>query len=69
MNLQAYNKATIREARLRKVAETAGADRAIALANLHRAGWSYGEIAKETGISRSRVQQLVERGRAAAYED
>lgn len=38
--------------------------RARALAELHVEGWSYGRIAEATGLSRARVQQLVERGRA-----
>lgn len=37
--------------------------RARCLAELHVDGWSYARIAEATGISRARVQQLVERGR------
>jgi DNA-directed RNA polymerase specialized sigma24 family protein len=36
--------------------------RARCLAELNVDGWSYGKIARETGLSRARVQQLVERG-------
>jgi DNA-directed RNA polymerase specialized sigma24 family protein len=37
--------------------------RARCLAELHVDGWSYARIAGSTGLSRARVQQLVERGR------
>lgn len=40
--------------------------RARALAELHVEGWSYAKIAAETGLTRARVQQLVERGREVA---
>ena len=40
--------------------------RARCLAELHTDGWSYARIAQETGLSRARVQQLVERGRDVA---
>jgi DNA-directed RNA polymerase specialized sigma24 family protein len=36
--------------------------RARCLAELHVDGWTYAKIAQETGLSRSRVQKLVERG-------
>ena len=36
--------------------------RARCLAELHYDGWSYAKIAEAVGISRARVQQLVERG-------
>jgi DNA-directed RNA polymerase specialized sigma24 family protein len=36
--------------------------RARCLAELHIDGWSYARIGQATGLSRSRVQQLVERG-------
>lgn len=57
----AYHKATEREARLRKAADQAAAERASELAKMHRSGMSYAEIAETTGLSRSRVQQLVEK--------
>lgn len=56
-----YQKATEREARLRKAADEAAAERAVELAKMHRSGMSYGKIAAATGLSRSRVQQLVEK--------
>jgi hypothetical protein len=37
--------------------------RAAAVAELHRAGASYAAIAGTTGLTRARVQQLVEAGR------
>lgn len=61
--IQTYLEATEREIRLRQAAEEAAADRSQALAQLHRSGMSYGKIADATGLSRSRVQQLVERYR------
>lgn len=36
--------------------------RARCLAELHHDGWSHAKIAEAVGISRSRAQQLVERG-------
>lgn len=57
-----YHKATEREARLRKAADEAAAERASELAKMHRSGLSYAKIAKATGLSRSRVQQLTEKG-------
>ncbi|MGV7251943.1 helix-turn-helix domain-containing protein [Mycobacterium kansasii] len=36
--------------------------RARCLAELHADGWSYATIAAATGLSRARVQQLVQRG-------
>lgn len=45
---------------------TVAADaRAKALSDLHDLGWSYQRIATEIGLTRARVQQLVERGRTA----
>lgn len=58
-----YRKATEREARLRKAADQAAAVRSTELTRMHQGGMSYGKIAKATGLSRSRVQQLVERSR------
>ena len=37
--------------------------RCIALAAINKAGHSYGRIAAEIGLSRSRVQAMVEKGR------
>lgn len=61
--IETYLEATKREIRLRQAAEEAAAERSKALAELHRSGMSYGKIADATGLSRSRVQQLVERYR------
>lgn len=55
-----YHKATEREARLRQAADKAAAERASELAKMHQT-MSYAEIAEATGLSRSRIQQLVER--------
>lgn len=57
-----YRRATAKEARLREQANKAADDRARNLAAMHVVGMSYGQIAEETDLSRSRVQQLVERG-------
>lgn len=38
--------------------------RASAVAELHRSGSSYAQIASTTGLTRARVQQLVEAGRS-----
>lgn len=56
-----YLEATEREARLREAADEAASERALIVADMHRAGMSYGKIAEQIGLSRSRVQQLVER--------
>lgn len=61
-SLTKYRQASGKEARLRMEADLASADRVVALAEMHQAGMSYGKIAEATGLSRSRVQQLVERG-------
>lgn len=60
--LTKYQRATEREARLRVRADQAALERATAVAEIHAYGLSYAEIADNTGLSRSRVQQLVERG-------
>lgn len=39
--------------------------KAKALNDLHELGWSYQRIGTEIGLTRARVQQLVERGRTA----
>lgn len=50
-------------------AVTAAADeRAAAAAEMHDAGLSYADIAALVGLTRARVQQLVERARVAALE-
>lgn len=60
--MNAYTKATKLEAKYRRAADDAASERARALAQMHAEGMSYGAIAEATGLSRSRVQQLVERG-------
>lgn len=57
----AYRRATEDEVRHREAADLAASERASELAKMHAAGMSYGKIAEATGLSRSRVQQLVER--------
>lgn len=59
----AYRKATAKEARLRKAADQAASERASEIAKMHESGMSYAAIADATGLSRSRVQQLVERAK------
>lgn len=58
-----YLEATIEEATWRKKADEAADRRAEALARMHDSGLSLGTLAKMTGLSRSRVQQLVDRGK------
>ena len=65
--MTAYLKATEKESQLRQAADEAAWERARALAEMHRSGMSYGKIAEATGLSRARVQQLVERARAHNY--
>lgn len=62
--LTAYLEATGREARLRIEADKAAGERAKSLAKMHRSGMSYAQIAADVRLSRSRVQQLVERNRS-----
>lgn len=59
-----YRRASKEEAKLRRLADAYASERAAVLAEMHRSGMSYGKIAAATGLSRSRVQQLVERGNA-----
>jgi DNA-directed RNA polymerase specialized sigma24 family protein len=61
MPTNAYQRATEREVRFRKAADKAATERASELAKMHQSGMSYAAIAVETGLSRSRVQQLIER--------
>ena len=63
-----YLEATEKESQLRQAADEAAWERAWALAEMHRSGMSYRKIAEATGLSRARVQQLVERARAHRYE-
>lgn len=58
-----YVEATERESMRRIEADQAAEDRASALAEMHELGASYGKLAELVGLSRARVQQLVERGR------
>lgn len=58
-----YQKAVARELNAKAEAVEAGRRKATALAELNRAGASYAHLAELTGLSRSMVQQLVERGR------
>lgn len=56
-----YKRASKEEARLRRLADAYASERSAVLAEMHRSGMSYGQIAKLIGLSRSRVQQLVNR--------
>lgn len=64
-----YRKATAREARLRKAADEAAAERAAELTRMHQEGMSFGKLAKATGLSRTRVQQIVERSNTTKAPD
>jgi hypothetical protein len=57
-----YRRATARELRLRSKADEASVERVAAIVEMSQS-MSYGQIAKATELSRSRVQQLIERGR------
>lgn len=61
-----YRKATAKEERLRKAAEQAALERALAVVDMHQSNMSYAQIADVTGLSRSRIQQLVEKARSCA---
>ncbi|QVJ03094.1 hypothetical protein KGD82_13750 [Nocardiopsis eucommiae] len=61
--LDEYNEATTRSEAAQAELKKHGDARARALAKLNEAGWSYGKIAGEVGLSRGKVQNLVERGR------
>jgi transposase len=63
--LWAYQKATEKELEFRAAADNAAVLRATLISNIHRGGMSYGQIAAATGLSRSRIQQLVNRGSKA----
>lgn len=64
--LTKYRRATGREARLRIEADQAATERSKTLSEMHSGGMSYAKIAEATGLSRSRVQQLVERSPSRA---
>jgi DNA-directed RNA polymerase specialized sigma24 family protein len=61
-----YAHLTSRQALLTAAVDEVAGMRARALAGLHAQGQSYGQIAAVTGLTRGRVQQLVERGRPPA---
>ena len=61
--LAAYRRACKAQDKAEASASRAADLRARALADLHAEGWTYWAIAAGTGLSRARVQQLVERGR------
>jgi len=56
---EAMTEQAVAEAEVAKWADR----RALAVARLSGDGWSYARIGEALGLSRSRVQQLVERGR------
>jgi DNA-directed RNA polymerase specialized sigma24 family protein len=58
-----FARASAMEALYRAAANRAADYRARACARMSMDGLSYAQIAKLTGLTRSRVQQLVERGR------
>lgn len=58
-----YLEATADEASWRRKADEAAGRRMEAIARMRGSGMSYGQIAKLVGLSRSRVQQLVNRSR------
>lgn len=59
-----YMEATADEATWRRKADEASGRRIDAIIRMRGSGMSYGQIATLTGLSRSRVQQLVERANA-----
>lgn len=61
--LPAYLEATRAQALHQAVAAAIADRRAVLLARMHDGGASYRQIADVTGLTRARVQQLVERGR------
>lgn len=61
--LERYREAVEALALSRIEAGEAANQRAQALHWLHQLGWSYQKIATEVGLTRARVQQLVEKGR------
>lgn len=65
----AYKRATAQETKARQSADKAARSRAEAVAALHFTGLSYGRIASLLGLSRSRIQQLVEKGNALEAGD
>lgn len=65
VEIDEYQYWTRRESELREAANQAASQRARTVALMHASGSSYGRIAQIIGLSRSAVQKLVERGRAA----
>ena len=65
--LERFRQATSAQAVHRGATDDLGHVRDQAIAELHDAGRSYAEIAQLTGLTRARVQQLVERGRYPGY--
>lgn len=61
--LDEYTDATARVEAAQAEVKKYGDVRARTLAKLNADGWSYGKIAKAVGLSRGKVQKLVERGR------
>lgn len=57
-----YLKATAEEAAWRRKADEAARRRVEAIIRMRESGMSYRQIARTTGLSPTRVQQLVERG-------
>ena len=64
--LPRYAALSARQAFYQAVSEGLAEARAAAVAQMNADGLSYAQIAETTGLKRSRVQQLVERGRVLA---
>ena len=65
--LERYRRASQVQDLHRSVTDDLGHVREYAIGELHDEGRSYAEIARLTGLTRARVQQLVERGRYPGY--
>lgn len=64
--LPRYAALSARQAHYQSVANGLSGARAAVLADMHDKGMSYARIAEATGMTRARVQQLVEKGRFIA---
>lgn len=60
-----YRGLTARQAAAQATVNDLAGERAALLAHWHARGLSYATIAERTGLTRARVQKMVERGRGA----
>lgn len=61
--LDRFREATVESAAVAFRLSELASVRSGVLAELHGLGWSYGRMAGAVGLSRSQIQQLVERGK------